>query len=106
MKIVPQHSNPIKYWVQNYDEGYNFGVRDASLKRDYCNNFTLEKHGFMTGYLHGYCSKSEQHKGKHVADRIMYEFMKKIESGEVLPENDRSADTQEDQEKYWKKGIK
>jgi hypothetical protein len=91
----------VQYWMHNWNEGYKFGSRDGMMMKSYANDFSLEKHGFMTGYIHGYCAAMEKKRGFSYAQTVQSEFAnkcktRKIDGREYPPEIkfelDRSGD--------------
>lgn len=97
---IPEY---VQYFMKNYAEGYTYGYRDAINHSQYVTNFSLEKHGFMTGYFQGYSDGTEKRRergGRNVAMEAMNDIRKDIEKLIIVPELDRTGGTAEEAEEY------
>lgn len=95
---IPAH---VQYFMANYNEGYVYGMRDGRNQSSFAiTNFSQEKHGFMTGYLHGFMHLKEKLKGVKAANDAMMDFNKGIEDGTIYPENDRSGSDEQENAEY------
>jgi hypothetical protein len=71
----------IDKYFKGWNQGYEFGRRDAYRKVEIPNNFVNEAWGFMGGYLLGYGTAYEKIKGNTAAQILYADFMKSLREG-------------------------
>lgn len=77
---LPTH---LQEYFKNWNEGYNFGRRDAFQKKELPNVFTGEPHGLMCGYIAGYCAMIEKLRGFSVSISTASTFIDNITHGDI-----------------------
>jgi len=77
---LPDH---IDSYFKAWNQGYDFGRRDATRKIDIPNNFVGEPWGFMGGYLMGYGTIHEKRKGYDSVNYLFANFMKGLRDGSI-----------------------
>ena len=103
---IPLH---VKYFMGNWTEGYDFGIRDARRQNPMVTNFSAEKHGFMSGYIVGFSDGTEKKKGRNAALRIIADFTNGIANCQIIPESDRQGETESERKetiKRWEERAK